>query len=92
MKQDTIVKTVFKCMSFCDIHKHKKWLPKYLAGGMPGTANSGLTVCPVFVSSRTDGPSGHQERLYRLKYIKSYRIVLRVVDMLTVSNVICEPR
>ena len=37
---------------------------------MPGTANSGLTVCPVLVSSSTDGPSGHQGRLYRLKYIK----------------------
>ena len=42
----------------------------YLAGGMPGTANSGLTVCPVLVRSNTEGPSGHQERLYRLKDTK----------------------
>ena len=41
-----------------------------LAGGMPGTANSGLTVCPVLVRSNTEGPSGHQERLYRLKDTK----------------------
>ena len=45
-------------------------MKKYLAGGMPGTANSGLTVCPVLVRSNTEGPSGHQERLYRLKNTK----------------------
>ena len=55
-------------------------MEKYLAGGMPGTANSGLTVCPVLVRSSTDGPSGHQERLYRLKHRRVVDICLSDED------------